>query len=83
MSTTYELATKLANDMAEDYIASNLSEMMIPGGRKKAAAIRKLSEDNTDQMNKHVQEYRSTQRIIYSSLYDLIEGYKGYKIVEV
>jgi len=82
MVDTYELATSLANDLAEDYFAGNIADMMIEGGRDKAKDIRELSESNTDQLNKHVQEYRREQRVIYSALYDLIEGYKGYKIVK-
>lgn len=82
MNDTYEIATMLANDLAEDYLASNIADMIIPRSRDKAKAIRELSEANTDQMNKHVQEYRRYQRAIYSSLYKLIEGYNGYKIVK-
>ena len=82
MSDIYELATSLAGDLAEDYLASNISDMMIPGSRDKAKAIRELSDANTDQGNKHVQEYRREQRAIYSALYSLIEGYNGYRIVK-
>jgi len=82
MSDTYELATRLANDLAEDYMASNMADMMISGSKEKAKAIRELSEANTDQGDRGVQEYRREQRAIYSSLYDLIEGYRGYRIVK-
>tara|TARA_R110002050_G_scaffold157563_1_gene286177 strand:+ start:219 stop:473 length:255 start_codon:yes stop_codon:yes gene_type:complete len=82
MRDTYELATKLANDLAEDYIASKIADMMIPGSREKAKAIRELSEANADQSDRRVKEYRREQRAIHSSLYNLIKGYKGYKIVK-
>ena len=82
MNDTYELATRLASDLAEDYLASDISDMMITGSKDKANGIRELSESNTDQGNKHVQEYRREQRAIYVSLYKLINGYKGYKIIK-
>ncbi|MFM7010925.1 MAG: hypothetical protein ACKO0Z_16655 [Betaproteobacteria bacterium] len=75
-------ATALANDLAEAYVASNIADMMIIGSREKAKAIRALSEANTDQGNRAVQEYRSTQRAIYSALWDLLDGYGGYKLVK-
>jgi len=80
--STYELADKLSADLAEDYLASNIADMMITGSREKAKAIRILSDSNKDQFNKHVQEYRSERRAIYSSLYKLINGYGGYQIVK-
>lgn len=80
--STYEIASKLADDLTVDYLASNIADMMITGSREKAKVIRKLSEDNTAQSNKHVQEYRRDRRAIYSALYDLVEGYHGYKIIE-
>ena len=76
----YKLATFLASDLAEDYMASNISDMMITDS--KAKAIRELSEANTDQMSSSVQEYRRDQRAIYGALYSLIDGYKGFKIVK-
>jgi len=82
MSETYKLATKLASDLAEDYLASNIADMMITGSRAKAKAIRELSEANTDQGNRNVQEYRQGERAVCSALYKLINGYKGYKIVK-
>ena len=78
----YKLATFLANDLAEDYMASNISDMMITDSKAKAKAIRELSEANTDQMSSSVQEYRRDQRAIYGALYSLIDGYKGFKIVK-
>lgn len=82
MSDTYEIATSLANDLAEDYLASNIADMMITGSRGKAKAIRELSEANTDQASRNVQEYRRDRRAIYSAVYSLLDGYKGYKIVK-
>jgi len=76
------VATALANDLAETYVASNIADMMITGSSEKAKAIRALSEANTDQMNRTVQEYRSVQRAIYSALWDLLDGYGGYKLVK-
>jgi hypothetical protein len=78
----YAVATALANDLAEAYIASNIADVMITGSCEKAKAIRDLSEANTDQGNRNVQEYRSTQRVIYSALWDLLYGYGGYKLVK-
>lgn len=78
----YEVATALANDLAEAYVASNIADMMITGASEKANAIRALSEANTDQMNRNVQEYRSVQRAIYSAVWSLLDGYCGYKLVK-
>lgn len=83
MNNTYKIATKLANDLAEEYLASDFCDMMISDGAEKAKKVRELSEANTDQLAPLVQKYRSYQRAIYSSLYPLIEGYNGYKIVKI
>lgn len=82
MSKTYELATKLANDLAEDHLASTIANMMVEDNKPMAKAIRELSESNTNQSNGQVQEYRSYQHVIYSVLYELIDGYGGYKLVK-
>ena len=83
---TYKIATKLAADLAEDYLASNIADMMIEDAREKAAATRKMSEDSTfakvDQLDPRVQEFRAGQRAIYGAVYSLIEGYKGYKLIK-
>ena len=79
---TYKIATKLAADLAEDYLASNIADMMIEDAREKAADARKMSEDNhADQLDPRVQEFRAGQRAIYGAVYSLIEGYKGYKLI--
>jgi len=78
----HTVATALANDLAEKYIAANIADMMIEGWREKAKAIRQLSDANTDQGNSKVQEYRITKRIIYSALWGLLDGYGGYKLVK-
>ena len=80
----YKIAHELAGDLAEDYLASNIADMMITGGRDKAKFVRDLSDSNKDQVNKHDQRYRSDCRVIYGSLCSLLEGegYKGYKIVK-
>lgn len=79
---TYKLANFLANNLTEDYMAANISDMMITGGEAKAKAVRELSEANTDQMDGRVQEYRRDRRAIYGAIYSLIDGYKGFKIVK-
>ena len=80
---TYELADKLAAGLAEKLIAANFSEMMIEGGQEKAKKVRELSDANTNQMGRLVQEYRRERRTIMSAVYSLIEGYEGYKLVEI
>lgn len=81
-NTGYMVATMLANDLAEDNIASSIADMMIEGSIEKAKKIRKLSESNSNQLNDNVQEYRRVQRTIYSALSALLDGYGGYKIVK-
>lgn len=83
MNSTYEIATRLANDLAERYLASDFSDMMISGGAEKAKKVRESSEANDDQSAPLVQNYRAYQRVIYSSLYTLLSGYKGYQIVKI
>ena len=56
--------------------------MMITGGKDKAHAVRLLSEANTNQCDVRVQRYRCDQRAMYSAIYSLIEGYKGYKLIK-
>jgi len=83
MGRTYDISSKLAADLAERYLVSDMGDMMITGAREKAKTIRALSESNKDQLNKHVQEFRRNERVIYASLYKLVDGYGGYKIVEM
>ena len=78
----FKVAHSLACDLAERYMASNIADMMITGSKDKARAIRELSESNNDQCNRQVQEFRGYQRVIYSSLYNLIDGYNGYELVK-
>ncbi len=78
----YEIATALANNLAESYILSNIADMMIAGSREKAKSIRALSDSNADQNNRAVQEYRAAQRTIYSAVWDLLDGRCGYRLVK-
>ena len=80
---TYRLAALLANNMAVRYMASNISDMMITDGVKKAEVIRDQSKRNINQMDPRIQEFRRDERAIYSAVYYLLEGYNGYKIVKV
>tara|TARA_R110000782_G_scaffold149959_3_gene242719 strand:- start:169 stop:435 length:267 start_codon:yes stop_codon:yes gene_type:complete len=82
MKEKYKIPTKLANDLAEDYLSSLIADVMIMDSKGKANKIRKLSESNEDQGDRNVQEYRGLQRAIFSALYKLMDGYKGYKITE-
>ena len=80
---TYEIATKLANDLAEEYVGINIADMMIEDSKAKAKRIRALSEENVNTLHPAIQEYRESQRAIYGAIYNLIEGYHGYKICEI
>lgn len=77
-----EVARSLAGDLAEDAMASNIAEMMIPGSREVAKAIRERSDENIDQLDHMVHEYRATYRAIYSALWTLLDGHKGYKLAK-
>lgn len=81
-SQKYTIANSLASDLAERYLAVNMADMMIVNAEEKAQIIRTASETNTDQMNRAVQEYRRTQRAIYSALWCLLDGYGGYSLVK-
>ena len=83
MSITYQIADELSGDLAEKYIASNMSDEMIKGGKEKAKAIRELSDSNLNQMDPRVQNYRTEKRAMLSAIYNLMEGHGGYKIVKI
>ena len=83
MSIAYQVANELSSDLAEKYIASNISDAMITGGKEKAKEIRELSDSNLNQMDSRVQDYRREKRAMLSAIYSLFEGYDGYKIVKM
>jgi len=76
----YKLAKSLSEDLAENYVATNLQEMMIEDYKIIARNIRKCSEEDINSGHSTVQDYRKYQRCIYDAVYSLLEGYKGYKI---
>jgi len=78
----YKLAKSLSEDLAEDYIATNMQEMMIEDYKIRAKNIRKCSEEDTNPGDSAVQDYLRYQRCIYDAVYSLLEGYKGYKITK-
>ena len=79
----FEVADSLARDLAEKCMQDEAADMMMVGTADIARGIREKSESNEDQTDHLVQRYRGYRRVIYSSLYDLIEGYNGYKLVKV
>lgn len=80
-TTQYEIAHAIGSDLAEQYMAANISEMMIEGGARMAKEIRALSEANTNQGDKSVQEYRSIQRAMYSAVWKMLDGHGGYRLL--
>lgn len=79
----YKTAKSLAADLAEEYMADLISDMMILNGREKANAVRNMSEANIDQLDSRVQEFRGYERTLYSAICQLIGGYKGYKLIKI
>ncbi len=82
MSDTYQTAMSLAADLAEDNLAANISEMFIEHGKARAAEFRAASEAGLHHDVPAVREYENTKRAIYGAVYDLLNGYKGWKLVK-
>jgi len=85
VSGTYEIATSLSGDLAEDYLRSCMADMYVTNAGAKARLYREMSETGEGSGadgKRIVQQYRVYERVIYSSLYTLIEGYGGFKLVK-
>lgn len=79
----FDISQFLAADLAEDELRNNISEMMITNSSEKSKTIRDLVDSNQDSIdNSAAQEYRTARRSIYGAIWNLIDGYKGYKLVK-
>lgn len=72
----------MASDLAEEEICANIAGMMILDATKKAKAIRELAELDRNSNNPACREYQNAQRSIYGAIWNLIDWYKGYKLVK-
>lgn len=84
MSDIYHTAKALAADLAEDHLAAEIGEMMIEGARTKAAAIRARSEAQKGWLGgiqTPEDRYHNVAYDIYGAVYQLLEGYKGWRLV--
>jgi len=80
----YNTAKSLAADLAERELQCNIADMYIEHSAEKARMVRKQVEENYNGSNSGAaQEYKSAERSIYGAVYQLLEGYKGYKLIKV
>lgn len=82
-SEIYKIASSLAADLAEGELQANMCEMFIENSRQKAKDIRELAEKEPNNPHFAVCEFHRIQRSVYAAIYQLLEGYKGYKLVDV
>jgi len=78
MSEQYDIASKLALDLAEDVVQSDAANMMKVNSRDIAKTVRRMSEDNIKQLSSKVQQFRQYESAIYSAVWSLLDGYGGY-----
>jgi len=74
MASEFKKAMALSTNIAEEYLASNIADMMLANAKKKAKSIRNNSENNIDPMSPAVQQFRRDERAIYYAIRILMKG---------